>query len=252
MAFAWDNYPTAQDSGTNNTTGRPAVDPSQLQYDPTQATDQGPYNSGTGPIIKNGDGSFTVPGVGSMTADHRWIPDPTAGNISAPSTPSPSSPLGGGGGINPGGAATPLSGQDPQAFFNQLFPGDTLTPDMLTQNEQALKAQGIELVRNAAGVPGKIKLPNGQVIDVIQGAGSGMNKKQWLTGDAWGGAASPYGSLGFGDFTKPFTAPTAQDALNSPGLQFGLDEANRMMQNSAAAKGTLLNGRVVEAENKAN
>src|SRR5215831_17452423 len=63
---------------------------------------------------------------------------------------------------DPGGEAY-LSGEDPQQFFNLLFPGDTLTPDMLTQYEAVLKAHGITLVRNAAGVPGKIKLPDGQV-----------------------------------------------------------------------------------------
>src|SRR5262249_5055818 len=36
-----------------------------------------------------------------------------------------------------------LSGEDPQQFFNLLFPGDTLTPDMLTEYEAALKAHGI-------------------------------------------------------------------------------------------------------------
>jgi len=97
-----------------------------------------------------------------------------------------------------------LSGEDPQQFFNLLFPGDTLTPDMLTEYEAALKAHGITLVRNAAGVPGKIKLPNGQVVDVIQGAGSGLNRKQWLT-DSGGGSSAGDVLL----FDAPIPAPPA-------------------------------------------
>lgn len=178
-----------------------------------------------------------------------------------PSQASPTTGIGGGGGVSsvpamppavigPGQPGQMQTAGDPQQFFNQLFPGETLTPEMLTQNEAALKAQGITLVRNAAGIPGKIKLPNGQVVDVIQGAGSGLNRKQWLTGDGGGagmGTLNQFGQ-GMGFMTAPFVPPTAAEAMASPGTQYALDEAMRAMQNSAAAKGTLLNGRTLQAE----
>lgn len=47
-------------------------------------------------------------------------------------------------------------------------------------------------------------------------------------------------------YTKQFAPPSAQDAVNSPGLQYALSEALRTGQASAAAKGTLLNGRTVQ------
>ena len=48
-------------------------------------------------------------------------------------------------------------------------------------------------------------------------------------------------------WTQQFSAPTAEQALQSPGLQLALDEANRLGQGSAAARGTLLNGRTQQA-----
>lgn len=53
------------------------------------------------------------------------------------------------------------------------------------------------------------------------------------------------GGIGFGSLINQL--PTAAQATNMPGIQFGLDEALRGMQTSAAAKGTLLNGRTNQA-----
>lgn len=77
--------------------------------------------------------------------------------------------------------ATPGTGASAsQAYFDSLFPGATLSPEMLSSQEGKLNAQGIKLLRNAAGRPGKILLPDGTAVDVIEGAGSGLNRKQWL------------------------------------------------------------------------
>jgi hypothetical protein len=56
------------------------------------------------------------------------------------------------------------------------------------------------VLRNAAGVAGKIQLPNGQIIDVINAAGAGGNGFQWLTGDGGGGVG--YGGGGFSQFSS--------------------------------------------------
>jgi len=85
--------------------------------------------------------------------------------------------------------------------------------------------------------------------DAVIGAGAGGQGKSGLSGDTGGGGGgSTLGSLGysFGSsmaaWTKEFQAPTAQDALNSPGFQFALGEGLKGIQNSAAARGTLLSG----------
>lgn len=146
-----------------------------------------------------------------------------------------------------------------QASFSSRF-GQPKTPQELTALEPQLQAAGIKVLRNASGVAGKIQLPNGQIVDVINSAGAGGNGFQWLTGDggAGGGGGGSLAALGYGfgssmaPWNEQFAAPTQEQALNTPGVQFALQNANRMMQNSAAAKGTLLNGRVQEALNASN
>src|SRR6185369_11111764 len=73
---------------------------------------------------------------------------------------------------------------DWEGWFNTLFPGESLSPDQLVAKEAEINAAGGKVLRNAAGVAGKIQLPGGEIIDVIQGASSGLNRKQFLRGDA--------------------------------------------------------------------
>jgi hypothetical protein len=95
--------------------------------------------------------------------------------------------------------------------------------------------------------------------DAVQSAGLGGLGKNRLTGDTGGGTGGGgLASLGLGfgssmaPWTEQFNAPTAEQAMQTPGFQFAMGEANRQMQNSAAAKGTLLNGRVQQAIGAAN
>jgi hypothetical protein len=195
-----------------------------ITYDPFLALPNGGIDTGLG---------FRMQSAGAPASSI----DPTqAGPPVAPSTT-----------IAPPSASQQAGGvSTPQEFFNQLFPSDTLTPEMLTQQEAILNAHGIKLVRNAAGVPGKIQLPDGSVVDVIQGAGSGLNKKQWLTGGGGGGGS--LGDLGYSfgsslaPWTQQFSAPTAEQAQNTPGFQFAMQQGLNAIQNSAAARGTLLTG----------
>lgn len=172
----------------------------------------------------------------------------------APGTPAPTVGAQGGG-----------ANGDPQSYFNSLFPGDSLTPDQLTAQEANLTQHGIKVLRNAAGVAGKIQLPGGQIVDVIQGAGSGLNRKQWLTGDAGGGgngipgaapgdysSIAPYGGAA-GSFTPAsytpttFTPVTGLNLQNDPGYLERLRMGTDAIQHSAAAKGSVLNGGTLKA-----
>jgi hypothetical protein len=69
--------------------------------------------------------------------------------------------------------------------FSQQF-GTPRTPDELIAMEGKLGEQGIKVLRNAAGVAGKVQLPDGRIVDVIQGAMRGGQGFQWL--DATNGA----------------------------------------------------------------
>jgi len=151
--------------------------------------------------------------------------------------------------------AAPTPASDPSAYFNQLFPGDYLDSSMLLAHEAELAAQGIKVLRNAEGRAGKIQLPNGQIVDVVQGGGSGLNRKQWLTGDAGGGAAG--GAVGvqapgmpgtlIDPWTKPFVARSPEDIANDPAYQFQLGQGLQGIERGAAAKGTLLTGGTLKA-----
>ncbi len=63
------------------------------------------------------------------------------------------------------------------------------------------------------------------------------------TPGAAGGGAGPgqFGGM-VTPWTQQFQAPTAEQALQSPGLQFALQRGNDAIQKSAAARGTLLTG----------
>jgi hypothetical protein len=90
------------------------------------------------------------------------------------------------------GTDTPYAGQDYESQFNQLFPGDTLTSDMLIQNEQKLSDMGMRLMGpNASGQRTKLMLPSGQSVDVVGGAGAGHNRRQWLEQGGVGGGSIP-------------------------------------------------------------
>lgn len=208
-------------------------------------------------------GGFTYTGATNMGQS---VPYPTGITVPA-GTPTTTGTSGGGTGT--GTPTTTPTNDSAQAFFNQLFPGQTLTPQMLADNEAALNANGIKVIRNASNQPSKISLPDGTVIDPIIGAGSGQNQKAWNVvsgpgGASLGGAATsannPWGAMGqmmgslgynvagsFAPWTQTWSAPTAEQALNSPGVQFALQNSMRTMENSAAAQGVLGNARAQEA-----
>ncbi len=83
-------------------------------------------------------------------------------------------------------------------------------------------SQADSIVKAGGGIPGAGNAGN---------AGSG----------AVGGMVAPW--------TQPFQAPTADQALQSPGLQFALQRGNDAIQKSAAARGTLLTGGTLKALN---
>lgn len=215
----WDQFPT-----TGGVTGQPYVDPSQLQPQPGVSL-QNP--APTSPMLPGNGGDL--------------------GNTPIATTTSP--------GVLPPNQHTQMGGQMwDQNYFSTNF-GTPRTPQELIALESKITAAGGKVLRNAAGVAGKIQTPDGRIIDVINSAGAGGNGFQWLEGGGGGGSqGNTLAGLGysFGDSMQKFTPPTAEDALNSPGLQFALSEANRMGQNSAAAKGTLLNGRFQQALNASN
>lgn len=155
-----------------------------------------------------------------------------------------------------------------QAWFRKNLGRDTLTTSELKAMEADLNKAGVQVLTNASGVAGKIRLPTGQIVDVIQGAGSGGNRFQWMTGDGggsggdvdlskisidpsylapWTGTPPSYREPSFtspGEFESPgdFQAPTGQSILQDPSYQFRVDQGRGAIENAAAARGTLNSG----------
>jgi hypothetical protein len=120
-----------------------------------------------------------------------------------------------------------LSDAQAEQFFNQLFPGGTVSPEDLEAHRRQLEAAGFTLNPNAGGRITDLTLPSGNTVDPIYGAGSGLNRKQWIVHPG-AGAGGP-GGIGTGLET-------------SPGYQFRLGEGMKALERSAAARGTLLTG----------
>jgi hypothetical protein len=180
---------------------RQSAEDTRLLQDPAFRAQYGTWVQSQGP----GAADWATP-----TGYQQWLQQQ-----GAPTPTTPGSPA--------GPAGPPRDYASAQAAFHQLFPGETLTPQMLKEKEAELQALGFTLRPNAQGVVGKIQWGNEPIVDVIQGAGSGLNRKQWLAG-------APAGSgVGAGLET-------------SPGYQFRLGEGLKALERSAAARGTLLTG----------
>lgn len=75
------------------------------------------------------------------------------------------------------------------ALGRQLTQGMAATPDALVSIEPKLNAKGIKVLRNAAGIAGKVQLPNGHIIDVGKAFSSGDPSQMAWQWDAGTGAA---------------------------------------------------------------
>ncbi len=159
----------------------------------------------------------------------------------------------------------PSAGGDYQQQFLQLMGGGMATPEGLIAKETELAKLGIKVLRNASGVAGKVQLPSGEIVDVIQsaGTGGGMSPFQWQQGRGgptgeggkplpgnqfYGQPMSAMGAIGAGAGTLGgMLGGTDYGARlpaleKTPGYQFRFDQGRKAIEGSAAAKGTLLTG----------
>lgn len=152
---------------------------------------------------------------------------------------------------------TPTSAWNEQTFTSAF--GRPGTTQELVALEPRLQEQGITVLRNAAGVPGKIQFPNGEIVDIINSAGLGGRGFQWLSdggqsgGDVMGSGwlSQPYGKAwdasahplpAFQPWGKEFAPPSLDEIRNTPGYEFTRDEGIKAIDRGAAAQGTILSG----------
>ncbi len=206
-------------------------------------------------------GDPNLPGYGDMTTSNPWRDSLTYQQIMS---------MGGGqsinsaiqnqgGGVNTGvpvsttGGAAPAGGGDQEAAFGNAWKssGGKTVAD-LQAFVKAHPEYGVTLFGSKGD---KIQFANGNQYDGVLSAGAGG---LGATFDRIGGGGSQFGGgnlgslgYGFGDSMKPyggqFNLPTLDEFKASPMYGAGLDAFNRANQNSAAARGTLLNGQTNEA-----
>lgn len=206
------------------------------------------------------DSGYTIPGIGTIgitdgATNGQWTPDPTAQHYNAVSASG--APTSGNTGINgtPTGTVQPAptaSGAVTMQAFNQAwlnspYPGtvDGLKQFMAAHPEYA--AAGITL----GGSKGdKVYGPGGAYWgDAVIAAGEGGKGKSGLSGDTGSaGGGSTLGALGYGfgssmaPWNTPFTPRDPSQIANDPAFKFQMEQGLKGIQNSAAARGTLLSG----------
>lgn len=91
-----------------------------------------------------------------------------------------------------GGSKTPTRSR---SWFSATF-GEPTTVAALLALEPSLAEYGIKVIRNSAGVAGKIQYPDGRIVDVILAAGEGGRGFQWLEDGGDGGGSGDPGAPG--------------------------------------------------------
>lgn len=220
-----------------------------MQYydNPWEDPEQNPYTGGI--ATADGDAPGGMPGT---PGNPNTGTNPDAGDVPPVSTP-----------------ATPTATTDPwtvaptdgnwEAWFRRNLGRPTLSPAELIALEGKLNQAGVKVLRNASGVAGKVQLPSGQTVDVIQRAGAGGNTFQWLTGSgSAGGGPVDLGSIAIDpSYLQPWTgsaprmevpsfqspgefhAPNEADLFADPSFKFRMSQGQGALENSAAAHGVL-------------
>lgn len=272
MSDFWDQFQTISAPGGPSNGG--VTGPGGFQYQPLTGPSGGPIDNsgvsgmGTGGMTpgapQQGGGGMMYPQVIVQGPNGWWksSPDPNAPwhgpngetlpiGQNPPGYPDAKSQFPGAGGNTPpqGGGGQITMQQFNNAWLSSPYPGtvDGLKQFMAAHPEYA--AAGITL----GGSKGdKVYGPGGAFWgDAVIAAGEGGKGKSGMTGPQTGGGAgggSTLGSLGYAfgssmaPWTEQFKAPDPNQILNDPYYKFQAAEGLRGIQNSAAAKGTLLTG----------
>ena len=93
---------------------------------------------------------------------------------------------------------------DYQSIFNQIFPGSTLTPEMLKSQEAELARYGMRVHTSASGNTAFVDVPGIGIVDVIGDVG-GRNTREWQPpGSGGGGGGEPSYAPAFDDPSSRF------------------------------------------------
>lgn len=146
------------------------------------------------------------------------------------------------------GTTTVPSGAGPRQLNTLAGPQSTLARVGSNGQPVGPTANPVSAQGTPGGLPAPAGQPTGQPLSTLNGAPAtatapaGIDPATGFQTGTGGGT----GSLAEG-WNQEFQAPTAEQASQTPGYQFQLNEGLKALQNSAAAKGNLLSGNTAEA-----
>ena len=190
--------------------------------------------------VNLGGGVYDILGAATGTSGN-WVSSATPeAFIGAPGVQGSAS--GGGGGM---AAPAGGGGGDYESIFDALIGNRPPNLQSLIAMEPALRQQGMALEWNADRTGADVRMPNGEIVDVIRGLTGPNGGESWQflrPGGGGGGGPVPSGS------SAGSPAPTGTMDMShwqagiDPSYQFRYDEGIKALQRSAAARGTMLSG----------
>lgn len=247
----WDQYQQAPTSGINDMGDGPNGW-NQPRSGPTTPSPTTGINGGNQqtPQPQGLPGNPQLPGYGDWSTSNPW-----RDSLSYDDIRKYGGNAGSGGAPSPGGTPAPSGGAGGKDAFGKawLASGGKTNAD-LAAFVQAHPEYGVKL---GGSKMNKIYGPNGEYwAQGTQSGGLGGVAGIWDTSAGGGAGSAGGGAMGamgpwMQPYDKQYTLPTAADLQGMPGFQVGMDAFNRSQQNSAAARGTLLNGRTNEAMGQA-
>ena len=166
----------------------------------------------------------------------------------------PTAPTGGNSAANQ--ALWQQAGQDPKKFIQLFAQANGIqaqqTPEVTRRIVDALKSVGVNADYETPDEYGRSAglMLNGVPYKMIDGSNNWMLDTYINAEGANPGTMPPGWSAGGGRGSLWNTLPSEQEAIDMPGMQYAINEANRSLQAGAAAKGTLLNARTQEGIGK--
>mgnify|MGYP001566350480 CR=1 FL=1 len=125
-------------------------------------------------------------------------------------------------------SAAPVFTGNYRSYFEQLFPGQTLTQEMLKSKEKELLAAGMRLHTSRSGNTAWVDVPGIGLVDVIQDTG-GLNRRAWQEP----GRNQPSVGGGFSGAGSFFDEPTTRMFQEYLQRQMGSLEEQRTRQQQA-------------------
>lgn len=224
--------PTGQPMLPNPNGGSPAPTGSPLGGPRPVAQTAGGPAAGVGAAAGTLGGATMSPQLGYQAPTA--TPQPV---MNSPFMPGGAPSLTGGPTANPVSGAIPFSGGPVS-----MTPNPTGSP-ALPQGGAGYPAP----VAGGGAAPGVGSINGAGALGSVSAGAPNPTGSPAMPPPAGGSASGGYGSLMQAYPGGPFTAPTAQEAMQSPGTQEALQLGNQSLQQSAAARGSLLTGGTAQA-----